>query len=291
MNDWYVHTMSTQIIRYPPGSTYGPRTNVNYEFIWIVRGNCRIEVEDESYEAPPNTVFLLQPGQHIFFEWDPTETTIQGFIHFDLLKEIPGLGPVSSWPIRLMLDEDDDILMPLLKYIAGIRAQGDEAARMLIEAGMIQAIITFVKHWTRFGTVALSNRNTTLSDLYRTIHDMLENLNGQAINLNGLAAEVKVTPEYLCRLTRKGLDTTPMELVYRLKIEKATKLLGRTELPIKKIAELCGFENVYHFSRRFKTMTGIPPARFRSLANLGKVVPSSIYEISKLLKAKNGDTK
>jgi transcriptional regulator GlxA family with amidase domain len=75
-----------------------------------------------------------------------------------------------------------------------------------------------------------------------------------------------------------------MELVYRLKIEKATKLLSRTDLPTKKIAELCGFENIYHFSRRFKTMTGIPPARFRNLANSGKVVAGSIFEVSKPLK-------
>ncbi|NLE30451.1 MAG: AraC family transcriptional regulator [Phycisphaerae bacterium] len=280
MSERYIHTISKAIIRYPPGSTYGPRINGNYEFIWIIRGTCRIEIEGKNYNAPPNSVFLLQPEQHIFFEWDPKETTIQGFIHFNLLQEIPGLGPVSLWPTQLILDEDDDILMPLLKYIAGIREQGDEAARILIESGMLQAVITFVKRWTRFGTVALSNRNPTLSDLYRTIHGMLENMNSPVIHLETLAKKVNVTPEYLCRLTRKGLNMTPMELVYRLRTEKAAKLLSRTDLPVKKIAELCGFKNVYHFSRRFRTLTGSPPAKYRSLANQGKVVPSSIYEVS-----------
>jgi AraC-like DNA-binding protein len=284
MNERYIHTIGKSVIRYPPGATYGPRINGAFEFIWLVRGDCRIEIEDESFDASPRTVFLLQPGQHIFFEWDPKETTVQGFIHFDLLKPIPGIDAPATWPRRITVEEDDDILLPLLKYIAGISERDDEAAKMLIEAGMIQAVITYVKGWSRFGTVALSERNPTLSDLHRAIHRMLDTSTGRMIDLGSLARSVNVTPEYLCRLTKKGLNITPMELVYRLKIEKATKLLSRTDLPTKKIAELCGFENIYHFSRRFKTMTGIPPARFRNLANSGKVVAGSIFEVSKPLK-------
>ena len=283
MNDGRIEIVGKDIIRYLPGATYGPRTNGNYEFIWIVRGHCRIEIDDERYDAPPNSVFLLRPGQHIFFEWDQAETTVQGFIQFNLLKAIPGLAAESIWPRQAVLSENNDILLPLLNYIAGIRDEGDPAITMLLEAGMLQAIITFVKRWTRFGTVALSERNPTLSDLFRAIHRLLESSNGQAITLQKLAARTTVTPEYLCRLTRKELNTTPMELVYRLKIEKAAKLLSRTDLTVKNIAEQCGFENVYHFSRRFKSMTGVPPARYRTLANLGIVVAGSKFERSSVI--------
>ncbi len=283
MSETMIKILGKDIIRYPPGATYGPRTNDCYEFIWIVRGNSRIEVNNQSYDSPPNSVFLLRPGQHIFFEWDKSETTVQGFIQFNLQKTIPGLEDETSWPLFAVLGNDNDILLPLLNYLAGIRDGGDPALALLLEAGMTQAIITFVKQWTRFGMVALSDRNPTLSDLFRAINYYLDSPHSRSITLKKLAARTTVTPEYLCRLTRKELNTTPMELVYRLKVEKAAKLLCRTDLPVKNIAELCGFENVYHFSRRFKTQTGVPPARYRTLANLGIIIAGSRFERSKVI--------
>jgi AraC-like DNA-binding protein len=278
-----IKIVGKDIIRYPPGATYGPRINDNYEFIWIVRGNCRIEIDGRSYDSPPNSVFLLQPRQRIFFEWDKTQTTVQGYIQFTLQTPIPGLEEESAWPRQAVPDSDNDILLPLLNYLAGIRDEGDPALALLLEAGMLQAVITFVKHWTRFGTVALPERNPTLSDLFRAINDLLEGSNSRSITLKKLASRTSVTPEYLCRLTRKEMNTTPVELVYRLKIEKAASLLSRTDLPVKNIAELCGFENVYHFSRRFKSQTGVPPAHFRTLANLGIVVAGSKFERSNVI--------
>ncbi len=53
----------------------------------------------------------------------------------------------------------------------------------------------------------------------------------------------------------------------------AASLLRRGELPIKEIAERCGIEDVYYFSRTFRQSFGLPPARFRAetrLANEAK---------------------
>jgi len=54
---------------------------------------------------------------------------------------------------------------------------------------------------------------------------------------------------------------------HRLRIQAASNLLLTTQHPIKKIADLVGFNDVYFFSRMFKKHKGTPPGRFRRVAS------------------------
>ncbi len=266
---------SRGIVRYPPGATLGPRVQWDYEFVWIVSGQCMIEVDECKYSAPPDSLFLLRPKQCVFFEWDRRHTTVHGFVHFTIHKPIPELGDPEKWPAVLYLDQREDVLRPLLRYAAGLTDAADPALEILKTVNLLHALVVYVKEWFQFGAVALPFVNSIISELYREIGHLLDGAQAGRITLPQLAKLTRVTPEYLCRLTRQVLSITPMELVYRLRIEKACKLLARTDLPVKKIAELAGFSNVYHFSRRFKHQTQTTPARYRQLAYVGKAVPSS----------------
>jgi AraC family transcriptional regulator len=266
---------SRGIVRYPPGATLGPRVQWDYEFVWIVSGRCKIEIDDREYPAPPDSLFLLRPGQRVFFEWDRRQTTVHGFVHFSIHKPLPELGNPENWPVVLFLDQQEDILRPLLRYAAGLADAADPALETLKAVNLLHALVVYVKEWFQYGAVTLPFVNSIISDLYRAIGNLLDDARADRITLPQLAKLTRVTPEYLCRLTKQVLSTTPMELVYRLRIEKACKLLARTDLPVKRIAELSGFSNVYHFSRRFKHQTQTTPARYRQLAYVGKAFPSS----------------
>ncbi|MBM7569146.1 two-component system response regulator YesN [Paenibacillus sacheonensis] len=52
--------------------------------------------------------------------------------------------------------------------------------------------------------------------------------------------------------------------VRRLRLDKAKELLVHSELKVYEISEHVGFENVKHFSRRFKEAEGITPLEYRS---------------------------
>lgn len=68
---------------------------------------------------------------------------------------------------------------------------------------------------------------------------------------------------YLHRKCRAALGCTPMEWVFRLRLEKASTLLIEGSLDLAGIAEMCGFADAYHLSRRFKSYYGIPPGVWR----------------------------
>ncbi len=75
-----------------------------------------------------------------------------------------------------------------------------------------------------------------------------------------------VDQAYLARLFRRFAEESPLQLLNRLKMNKAADLLGNQRLLVKEVAEEVGFADPYHFSRVFKRVYGIPPETFTKTA-------------------------
>ena len=57
--------------------------------------------------------------------------------------------------------------------------------------------------------------------------------------------------------------STPINYIKMLRIMRAKELIADTELRIKEISLLCGFENEYYFSNAFKSEVGMSPTKYR----------------------------
>ncbi len=68
-------------------------------------------------------------------------------------------------------------------------------------------------------------------------------------------------------LKRTGM--LPKIYVDRLKMQKAGELLISNRFKITEIAKRLGYVDQYHFSRRFKKITGLSPRRYRQAFTLG----------------------
>ncbi len=66
------------------------------------------------------------------------------------------------------------------------------------------------------------------------------------------------------RRFKSAMGITPFEYLANLRLNQAQHLLTTTDLTIREIAPLCGFENEYYFSNFFKKYKNISPSRFRT---------------------------
>jgi AraC family transcriptional regulator len=82
-------------------------------------------------------------------------------------------------------------------------------------------------------------------------------------SLTGLAESVGVHPVTLARAFRRAFGCTVGEYVRTLRIERATRQLAETDLPLAVIALAEGFSDQSHFSNLFRQHNGLSPFQFR----------------------------
>ncbi|MHC4886249.1 MAG: helix-turn-helix domain-containing protein [Planctomycetota bacterium] len=91
------------------------------------------------------------------------------------------------------------------------------------------------------------------------IHDHF----AEALPMERLADVLCVSPNHLHAIFKQQTGTTPASYVAHLRVEAAADLLQTTTVPIKQIAQQCGFPCLSHFYAVFRRHTGQTPATFR----------------------------
>ncbi len=98
-----------------------------------------------------------------------------------------------------------------------------------------------------------------------------DNLNRQ-LSLEEIATHVNVSTRQLTRLFATFAGTSPAQYVRVTRLDRASAMLTRTELPIKEIAHQIGFTDVQYFTRCFTSHFGVSPGAFRNGARSGQII-------------------
>lgn len=92
----------------------------------------------------------------------------------------------------------------------------------------------------------------------------------RTISINELAELSELSPRQLQRAFREAMGTGIHEFILKTRIESACHILQTTETPIAEIAKQHGFCDQSAFTKTFRRLTGVTPARFRKESVLRK---------------------
>lgn len=260
-----------------------------FHLVLPASGEGTFVIDDRCSPAVPGHAYLVSPGQpHSFsvavgsrLAYDEITFVVLGEsppINWDVLlglteaghptvtrppgghTDSPGTRSRPSAPIPLLLTDTDTAFVSqcICRFAESIcrRRQGAAEAYLDVVLDCVAAAV-------------YSTPEPQPRDPIAEAREHIERTFAERYSLEDLAAVVGVSAKHLCRRFSARYGVAPFAMKRKLAIRRAQTLIVHTDYPIKEIAAMVGFADLFHFSRTFKRMVGRPPTTFRSDSSLG----------------------
>ena len=248
----------------------------NFEISFITEGSGKRIVGDSIEEFQPgDLVFIGRNLPHVWIADKesriPTNRTLEMvFLQFTLNVLSPQLLilpefchvkralDLSERGIQIIGDTLNEVseIMLQLPYLTGFE-------RMLHFFMMMDIIGESETNVPLSSKEYLTSRFTTGNKRIEVIHNYLMNNYREDVNLKNLAALVNMAEGSLCRYFKMNMGITLFEYLNKIKTDFACKLLMNKDLGILDVCLDSGFNNISHFNKQFKKITGVPPSEYR----------------------------
>lgn len=91
---------------------------------------------------------------------------------------------------------------------------------------------------------------------------IIKNYKSADFNYRELCKASGLEYAYFSELFKKAYQMSPVEFVTNMKIDYAKELLATNRYSVTEISKLCGFNDVFYFSKVFKKKTGFSPTKY-----------------------------
>lgn len=208
---------------------------------------------------PAGTCFLFSPTAAYHYEpvgdlFDNTwfHATGTGFARLVSILGIPTDQPLH--PGR------HEFVVPLVHEMGMELAHGALHVEQMA-ALAAHKLLVLLTRYLHAKTPALSPTLSEHLERLRTVRmEVLETIE-RSWTVADMAAKANLSPSRFSAIYRQYFEVSPMEDLIRGRLTRAAWQLENTTMPVGAVAEACGFENAYYFSRLFHKRFGHPPSK------------------------------
>jgi AraC family transcriptional regulator of arabinose operon len=229
-------------------------------FIYCLKGHGWCKMEDTDFEVHPGEMLVIKPGTpHAYgadskHPWTIYWAHLKGDSNLLLLNE---LGITKGKPVVWLGEEPE--LLALFEELLDVMEHGYALSRLLYASQILTHLIGLVIWATHRSS---SGNLNAAQKVAQSIAYMKQHLD-QSTSFASFAAMANLSESHYRSLFKQETGYAPMDYFIRLRIHKACQLLDTTDLTIKEIARLTGYEDALYFSRAFKSVVELSPAKYR----------------------------
>ena len=239
---------------------------------------CEMVYGRNTYDFHEGTMVFTKPGQAITFKSQPDSESGSGWallFHPDLIRRTQ-LGKriddfhFFDYETHEALHVSEKEKVSLTQLLSSLEAEldlnMDKHSQRLISAN-IELMLDYCQRYYDRQFFARSNINHDIVSKFETILRQYfteqHNLESGLPTVAWCAEQLNMSAHYLGDLLRKETGRTTQQHIQKFIIEKAKTQLLSSNDKISVIAYNLGFEYPQHFSKLFKSTTGMTPAEYR----------------------------
>ncbi|NCI48197.1 AraC family transcriptional regulator [Sediminibacterium soli] len=229
---------------------------------YCVDGHGWYQIGRQRYEVGPNEYFILPQHTEHAYGSDPDRPWSIYWIHFggDSLPQLNQVQAVQKHFKPFYIRNNGDILALFSKIYKTLELGYSIDNLLFTNMCLSQFLTLFVynsRHYESAGTDKLDCVDSAI--LYMQEH-ISENL-----CLNELSKQYNYSVSRFSNLFKQKTGYAPIDYFVQMKMQKACQHLDFSTRPVKDIAFSMGFDDPYYFSKRFRTVIGMSPKKYRSM--------------------------
>lgn len=240
---------------------------------------CKIKYGRQNYDFQEGTLVCLAPGQTIEPLSVSDNKELDGWVlifHPDLISK-SALGKkineytffsYDSHEALHLSDQERQIITGIVKAIKDEYSQNIDVFSQDLIISNLELLLNYCK---RFYGRQFITRTNVYKDVVIRFEEFLKSyFSSDKPESQGLpsvkycAQKMCYSPNYLSDLLKKETGKNTQEHIHFYLIEKAKIMLLGTQEPVSEIAHSLGFKYPQHFSKLFKSKTGMLPTEYRN---------------------------
>ncbi|GAA4848036.1 AraC family transcriptional regulator [Paenibacillus vulneris] len=258
--DLQIHLLNGGFTRCRPDWGYQNLKPEYNKMYFICDGEGWIRIHDQDvYPAPGQFVFIPAGTLHSFSTVS-SNTYTKYWCHFTSNVMFSPLFQYYGLPYVMNTEECTGIAQAFHRMEQTLSWQASSMS-LRVKSAIYDIISCFIDHCVSTGIKSVAPASVLK---LQKVTEYIDQHMDKDIKIEQLADIMHFNTNYLYQFMKMHLGITPMQYIYKRRLDKAKDLLINTDDSLANIAAVTGFSDVYHFSKSFKKHTGISPRAYRN---------------------------
>lgn len=216
-----------------------------WEIMYYLKGEGYLNTANGKIPFSPHTIIIVPPR----------------IIHGSV-GESEFVNISISWDFGRMFMYDDIVVQQDDSAL-----NGERLAKLIFDNRMVETeyLESLCNTYAFFLINNASYEKKINRETYKIVKEITHNYHDPFFDVTKLLNDSNYSEDYIRAEFKKIFHLSPIEFLTKTRIEHAKKLLEiySSSLAVSQVAEMCGFDDVCYFSRRFKQFTGMSPAEYK----------------------------
>ena len=242
------------------GSQMMDHVHVCYQLYYIAQGNPVFIVDDQEIHAHAGSFFYIPP--RVPHKMLPLQKEAMTFYEFKVQINDPFLA--SHLKKASPPEQDKGYILQMLRYVYDNWRSNDPQNLQNIDTVLRTLLMGFFLdelHYNQTDSCRIYTQNYW--QITRSVMAYIEKHYQKRFSLQALSDELNYNRNYISSVFTKNTGISIVDYLNLIRIRKAVLMLAFYSQDVFTTCESVGFQNLSHFSRTFKSMTGASPRSFK----------------------------